>query len=61
MRQLNLKRGDDVLRNSILEIEHVVDVAVETVGPQMPPSWQSINCAVNLMRLPILRTLPSST
>src|SRR6516225_11447573 len=34
-RQPNLERGDDVLRNPVLKREHVVEVALETVGPHM--------------------------
>src|SRR5215475_14019248 len=34
-RQLNLKRGHDVLRYPILKLEHVVEVALETVGPHV--------------------------
>src|SRR6516165_2285676 len=34
-RQSNLERGDDVLRYPILKREHVVEVAFETVGPDM--------------------------
>ena len=34
-RQLYLKRGYDVLRYPILKLEHVVEVALETVGPHM--------------------------
>src|SRR6516165_11579425 len=34
-RQPNLKRGHDVLRYPILKLEHVVEVALETVGPHM--------------------------
>src|SRR5215471_11725400 len=34
-RQPNLERGDDVLRNPVLKLEHVVEVALETVGPHM--------------------------
>src|SRR5258708_21635409 len=34
-RQANLKRGHDVLRYPILKLEHVVEVALETVGPHM--------------------------
>src|SRR5262245_31805581 len=34
-RQPNLERGHDVLRYSILKREHVVEVAFETVGPDM--------------------------
>src|SRR6266436_2154704 len=34
-RQPNFERGHDVLRYSILKLEHVVEVALETVGPHM--------------------------
>src|SRR6516225_3957699 len=34
-RQPNLERGDDVLRNPVLKLKHVVEVALETVGPHM--------------------------
>src|SRR6516165_2914202 len=34
-RQPNLERGDDVLRNPVLKREHVVEVTLETVGPDM--------------------------
>src|SRR5256714_12261768 len=34
-RQPDLERGDDVLRYPILKLEHVVEVALETVGPHM--------------------------
>src|SRR6516165_10635752 len=34
-RQPNLERGYDVLRNPVLKREHVVEVALETVGPDM--------------------------
>src|SRR5215467_11825323 len=34
-RQPNLKRGYDVLCYPILKLEHVVEVALETVGPHM--------------------------
>src|SRR5499427_822225 len=35
IRQPNLERGDDVLRDPVLKREHVVEVALETVGPDM--------------------------
>src|SRR5262252_6955498 len=35
IRQPNLERGDDVLRYPVLKREHVVEVALETVGPHM--------------------------
>src|SRR6266852_5654991 len=34
-RQANFERGDDVLRYLVLKFEHVVEVALETVGPHM--------------------------
>src|SRR5262252_6014047 len=34
-RQPDLERGDDILRNPVLKREHVVEVALETVGPHM--------------------------
>src|SRR6516225_920442 len=34
-RQPNFKRGDDVLRYSILKLEYVVEVALKSVGPDM--------------------------
>src|SRR5262249_23788049 len=34
-RQPNLERGDDVLRYPVLKLEHVVEVALETVCPHM--------------------------
>src|SRR5215831_5615727 len=36
-RQLDLERGHDVLRYPILKLEHVVEVALETVGPDVAP------------------------
>src|SRR5207253_3730476 len=34
-RQPDLERGDDVLGYAVLKLEHVVKVALETVGPDM--------------------------
>src|SRR6516164_4364421 len=36
-RQPDLKRGDDVLRYPVLKLEHVVEVALETVRPDVAP------------------------
>ena len=35
MRQLNLKCCNDVLRYAILQLEDVVEIALETVGPNV--------------------------
>src|SRR5258705_13893647 len=34
-RQPDLERGDDVLRYPVLKLEHIVEVALETVCPDM--------------------------
>src|SRR5438445_567575 len=34
-RQANFERGDDVLRYLVLKLKHVVEVALEAVGPYM--------------------------
>ena len=61
MLQARLDDADDSLGDLILELENVVQGAVEAVGPRCAPVSASINCLVMRSRLPALRTPPSST
>ena len=49
------------LGDFVLNREDVSDVSVVALGPDVLPVSASTNCAVTRMRLPDLRSLPSST
>ena len=54
-------RRDDVLRDLLLDGEHVLQRPVVSLGPQMSPLTASTSCAVMRTRFPARRTLPSTT
>ena len=58
---IGLDDSDDGRRDPVLQVEHVLERAVEPVGPKMRAGLRSINWAVMRSRAPALRTPPSST
>jgi hypothetical protein len=54
-------RAGDAGRDLVLQLENVVERAVEAFGPDVSAVVASTSCPVMRTRLPALRTLPSST
>ena len=56
-----LDRAYDAFGDLVLQVENVLDGAVELVRPEMAAAQASINWPVMRSRFPDLRTLPSKT
>jgi len=54
-----LDRRDHAFRDAVLQVEHVAEIAVKTIGPQMHAGERRRSvCPVIRRRLPPRRTLP---